>query len=46
MSWSHLWFLVYLLLISLVLLPLLVNLARRIPATVVPAAAMVYLPAC
>jgi glucan biosynthesis protein C len=45
MSWSHLWFLVYLLLISLVLLPLLVNLARRIPATVVPAAAMVYLPA-
>jgi peptidoglycan/LPS O-acetylase OafA/YrhL len=45
LSWSHLWFLAYLFLISLLLLPLLLPLARRVPATFVPAAVTVYLPA-
>jgi peptidoglycan/LPS O-acetylase OafA/YrhL len=45
MSWSHLWFLFYLLLMSILLLPLLVRLARVTPRTAVPAALAVYLPA-
>ncbi|AMN38796.1 acyltransferase family protein [Rhodoplanes sp. Z2-YC6860] len=45
MTWSHLWFLVYLLPISLALLPLLIRLARSVPRTTVPAAFVVYLPA-
>ncbi|MDQ8726970.1 acyltransferase family protein [Bradyrhizobium sp. LHD-71] len=44
-SWSHLWFLAYLFLISLLLLPLLVRLARRVPVAALPAAPVVYLPA-
>lgn len=44
MSWSHLWFLAYLFLISIMLLPLSVRLARRIPSSVVPSIAWVYLP--
>lgn len=44
-SWSHLWFLAYLFLISLVLLPLLVRLARRVPIAAWPAAPAAYLPA-
>ena len=45
LTWSHLWFLAYLFLISLVLLPLLVRLARVVPRTDMPAAPLVYLPA-
>jgi hypothetical protein len=45
MTWSHLWFLAYLFLISVALLPFLLRLARRIPATVVPGRAMAYAPA-
>ena len=45
LTWSHLWFLAYLFLISLVLLPLLVRLARAVPRTDMPAAPLVYLPA-
>jgi glucan biosynthesis protein C len=45
LTWSHLWFLAYLFLISIVLLPLLVWLARRVPSAVVPSALTVYLPA-
>jgi hypothetical protein len=44
-TWSHLWFLAYLFLISVGLLPLLVRLARRMPSHVVPSALIVYLPA-
>jgi peptidoglycan/LPS O-acetylase OafA/YrhL len=44
-SWSHLWFLAYLFLISLLLLPLLRLLARRGPVDAVPSAWTVYLPA-
>lgn len=44
MTWSHLWFLAYLFLISIMLLPLLVRLARRIPSPVVPSVVWVYLP--
>jgi surface polysaccharide O-acyltransferase-like enzyme len=44
-SWSHLWFLAYLLLISLLLLPLLKRLARSVPRMAAPAAPVVYLPA-
>jgi fucose 4-O-acetylase-like acetyltransferase len=44
-TWSHLWFLAYLALISVALLPLLVHLARRAPAAFVPGAALIYLPA-
>lgn len=45
LTWSHLWFLAYLLLFSLLLLPLLKALARRPPRQSEPPAAMVYLPA-
>ena len=44
LTWSHLWFLAYLFIISLVFLPLLTPLARRAPRTDVPAAVIVYLP--
>jgi hypothetical protein len=45
MTWSHLWFLAYLFLISLALLPLLVWLARRQPEASVPGRAFAYAPA-
>lgn len=45
MTWSHLWFLAYLFLISIMLLPLLVRLARHIPSPVVPSVFWIYLPA-
>jgi glucan biosynthesis protein C len=45
LSWSHLWFLAYLFLISIFLLPLLMPLTRRVPSTIVPTAPTVYLPA-
>ena len=44
-TWSHLWFLAYLFLISLLGLPLLRLLARRAPIDAVPTALTVYLPA-
>jgi glucans biosynthesis protein C len=44
-TWSHLWFLAYLFLISLAGLPLLRLLARRAPISAVPTALTVYLPA-
>jgi glucan biosynthesis protein C len=45
LTWSHLWFLAYLFLISILLLPLLIPIARRVPNIKVPAAAWVYAPA-
>ncbi|WP_431269574.1 acyltransferase family protein [Dankookia sp. P2] len=45
MTWSHLWFLAYLFLISLALLPLLRWLARRVPAEAMPGRAWGYAPA-
>jgi glucan biosynthesis protein C len=45
LTWSHLWFLAYLFLISILLLPLLRRLARSKPRTDMPAAPAVYLPA-
>jgi len=45
MTWSHLWFLAYLFLISMLLLPLAMRLARTIPRIDVPAAPVVYVPA-
>ena len=45
LTWSHLWFLAYLFLISLLLLPLALRLARAKPRFDVPAAPLVYLPA-
>jgi glucan biosynthesis protein C len=44
-TWSHLWFLAYLFLISVLGLPLLKLLARRGPINAVPTALAVYLPA-
>ncbi|HEY2136080.1 MAG TPA: acyltransferase [Xanthobacteraceae bacterium] len=44
-TWSHLWFLAYLFLISLMLLPLLMRLARCAPRTQVAAAPTVFIPA-
>jgi hypothetical protein len=44
MTWSHLWFLAYLFVISLALLPLLLWLARRPPVVAVPGRAMAYAP--
>lgn len=43
-TWSHLWFLAYLFLISMLLLPVLVRLARRLPTPAIPPAWVVYLP--
>jgi glucans biosynthesis protein C len=45
LTWSHLWFLAYLFLISLLLLPWLTRLSRLAPQIAVPAAPIVYLPA-
>jgi len=45
LTWSHLWFLAYLFLFSLLLLPVLKALARRPPREAEPPAAIVYLPA-
>jgi glucan biosynthesis protein C len=45
LTWSHLWFLAYLFLISVLLLPVLVRLARGAPRANVPAAFVAYLPA-
>jgi peptidoglycan/LPS O-acetylase OafA/YrhL len=44
-TWSHLWFLVYLLVLSVLLLPVLRYLARLAPSARVPGAGWVYLPA-
>lgn len=44
LTWSHLWFLAYLFVISIALLPLLVRLARRVPSTEMPSAFWAYLP--
>jgi hypothetical protein len=44
-TWSHLWFLLYLFMYSVVLLPLLAWAARSAPRAVEPAAVIVYLPA-
>ena len=44
-TWSHLWFLAYLFLISLVLLPLLLRLARRPPSAAVPGRVLAFVPA-
>ena len=44
-TWSHLWFLAYLFLYSVLLLPLLVGLARRAPRAAKPTALIAYLPA-
>lgn len=44
MTWSHLWFLAYLFLISMLLLPLLLRLAQRVPNISVPSAFAVYAP--
>src|SRR5271166_2780959 len=43
-TWSHLWFLAYLFLISIILLPLLVQLGKRACKATVPGAMVVYLP--
>src|SRR5262249_35016102 len=45
LTWSHLWFLGYLLLISIMALPLLVRLAARVPSTLLPPRSWVYAPA-
>jgi peptidoglycan/LPS O-acetylase OafA/YrhL len=45
LTWSHLWFLAYLFLISIALLPLLTRLARMAPSAAVPTAYAAYLPA-
>jgi fucose 4-O-acetylase-like acetyltransferase len=44
LTWSQLWFLAYLFLVSLLLLPLVLRLAHSRPRTDVPAAPLVYLP--
>ena len=45
LTWSHLWFLAYLFLVSILLLPPALRLARANPRAEVPAAPLVYLPA-
>ena len=45
LTWSHLWFLAYLLLISLALLPVLLRLAKRTPSLAVPGQVLAYAPA-
>jgi glucan biosynthesis protein C len=45
LTWSHLWFLAYLFLFSLLLLPLLAWLARRMAVQAIPPRWMVFLPA-
>jgi len=44
LTWSHLWFLAYLFVISVALLPVLLWLARRAPSARVPGRAAGYLP--
>lgn len=44
LTWSHLWFLAYLFLVSLLLLPPALRLARFKPRADLPAAPLVYLP--
>ena len=43
-TWSHLWFLLYLFLITILLLPLLTQLARRAPRTTAPPVVLLYVP--
>lgn len=43
-TWSHLWFLLYLFLITILLLPLLQQLARRAPRTAKPPLLLLYVP--
>jgi hypothetical protein len=43
-TWSHLWFLAYLFLVSILLLPLALRLARSKPRADLPGAPLVYLP--
>ncbi len=43
-TWSHLWFLAYLFVMSVVLVAPLMRLARMTPRTAVPAAPLVYVP--
>ena len=45
LTWSHLWFLAYLFIISIALLPLLQYLARRVPSDAMPGRALAFLPA-
>jgi peptidoglycan/LPS O-acetylase OafA/YrhL len=45
LTWSHLWFLAYLFVVSILLLPLVVRLARSTPRIDVPAAPLAHLPA-
>ena len=45
LTWAHLWFLAYLFLVSVLLLPPALRLARSVPRTDVPAPPIVYLPA-
>ncbi len=44
LTWSHLWFLAYLFIISLSLLPLMLHLAHRVPSATVPGRLMAPLP--
>ncbi|MGO9360793.1 MAG: acyltransferase family protein [Xanthobacteraceae bacterium] len=44
LTWSHLWFLAYLFVFSVLLLPVLLSLARRVPRESVPSAFVVYIP--
>ncbi|MBR0665693.1 acyltransferase family protein [Roseomonas hellenica] len=44
LTWSHLWFLAYLLLLTVLLLPMLAALARRAPLQRVPSRAAIWLP--
>nr|WP_249120213.1 acyltransferase family protein [Plastoroseomonas hellenica] len=44
LTWSHLWFLAYLLLLTVLLLPVLAALARRAPLQRVPSRAAIWLP--
>ena len=43
-TWSHLWFLAYLFIISVALVPLVLHLARRVPAAAVPGRGMALVP--
>jgi surface polysaccharide O-acyltransferase-like enzyme len=45
LTWSHLWFLGYLFILSVALLPLLVYLARRTPSTHMPGRGLAFAPA-
>ena len=45
LTWSHLWFLGYLFILSILLLPLLMHLARRPPSLEMPGRALAFAPA-